>query len=1128
MLHTHDRSSCKFRKRFLSVLASFLCLWIIAGSGVSPARAQWTKLATFDGYISCVRFVNDTLGFVGLGLSPGMPLTAPPIKVYRTTDGGLTWNPATVPQGYSGEICDIQMADTKNGRLAITGGRCALWKTTDGGVTWNETSLFGTGTSVRVTPSAIVVTNLFGLGYISTDGGLTFQNTYFSSTNGMDFVDANHGAISGFRAPNWLYTADGGLTWQASNLNIEGWSVYGAKGTSDFYAAPEGNTYPIHDQVYKSSDYGATWKSIATLPFKFTGDIEGIGEDVLFFQVHWWDAAIAQGFYYSTDKGVTWTNIGGPNMYGDTRFDVLNRCYDIALYGYGDEYGKTLYRYIFPNTGQTAGTLTASAVSLPPISACFVADTSVPLLLGGDCIANAQLKLLSLTGSPAFTLRNHPTLPISLTSRDSVLIQYAGSGNPDTAYLHIQYDLGSGPLDTTVMLTGSTFAPPSLLALQPKIGFGPISSCDTRDTTVYLKNTGCDSLTITSISNLLDGFSNNPPITLPITIAKGDSVAVHISYHPTSLQDSANLVLDTKHGNQTGLAVVRLSGQIRTTELSPSSMSLGLSTLAICGSADTTISFTNPGCDTMIITAASLSPIGDVQLLGVSLPIVIPPNSDTTFRLHFSSQKAETENAVLSLTYTVHGIPYPTLSIPVSAVATTPNETLALSDTELSIASLSRCSADTLRATIANPSCDTLVVSADSLSGNPDFVVLGPLDSVRILPGDSISVSVAVIPQAKGLRSAVLHIHYSNSLGTVGVRDSVIDLSAMIVAGAVDVTESLASVNLGTVTECAAADTLVTLRNRGCDTVTIDSGTLDNSFVVLSPAGAFPIQIPPDSSVNLRITTQIDTAGHPTALTSTLAFQSKTVELPPIPISYSVSYAQPLGLELVPMAGTAPVGSTIYYDVRDTATLANFGVTDVRFSLHVSQDLLGYVSASSLNTLRETSNVTGVMENYDFEITGSPVLQQADGTLARLFFKSYVAPKTYSSITIDSTALNPGDSNFERCTAYLVPQDTALNIMDVCGDPMLRRALNGQPIVLSVRQEDAGSWIVIHSPESHRASLTITNVLGVTVAEEALDLSRGETDVPFAQGLANGAYFITISDESGLVARASMVHVSMP
>ncbi|HZK76296.1 MAG TPA: hypothetical protein VFD13_05240, partial [Candidatus Kapabacteria bacterium] len=645
---------------------------------------------------------------------------------------------------------------------------------------------------------------------------------------------------------------------------------------------------------------------------------------------------------------------------------------------------------------------------------------------------------------------------------------------------------------------------------------------------VYLKNTGCDSLTITNISNLLDGFSNNPPITLPITIAKGDSVAVHIAYRPTSPQDTATLVLDTKHGNLIGAASIRLSGQIRTTTLSPLFSSLALSTIAICGSADTTISFSNPGCDTMIITAASLSPAGDVQLPGVSLPIVILPHSDTNLRVHFSSQKAETVNAVLTLTYTVAGIPFPPMSIPISAVATTPNETIALSDTALSIAALSRCSADTLRATIANLSCDTLVVSADSLSGVPDFVMLGLLDSVRILPGDSVSVSVAVIPQAKGLRSAVLHIHYSNSLGTIGVRDSTIALSATIVAGAVDVTESLASVNLGTVNECVSADTLVTIRNSGCDTVTIDSGTLDNSFVALSPAGVFPIQIPPDSSVSLRITARLDTTGHPTALSSTLAFQSKTVALPPIPITYFIRYAQPLGLELVPMAGSVQVGSAIYYDVRDTAVLANFGVTDVRFSLHVSQDLLGYDSASSLNTLRETSNVTGVMENYDFEITGSPVLQQADGTLARLFFKSYVARESYSPITIDSTQLNPGDSDFERCTAYLVPQDTSLTIMDVCGDPMLRLALNEQPIVLSVRQEEARTWIVIHSPESHRASLSITNVLGITVAEEALDLWPGETDVPIARSLVSGAYFISLSDEAGPVARASMIHVAMP
>ena len=130
----------KVQKILVSVVTSILSFWMIVACGASPARAQWTKLATFDGYISCVRFVNDTLGFVGLGLSSGMPLTQPPIKVYRTTDGGLTWYAATVPGGYSGEIGDIQMVDTHNGWLAMKAwsgtGNTALWHTMDGGLTW--------------------------------------------------------------------------------------------------------------------------------------------------------------------------------------------------------------------------------------------------------------------------------------------------------------------------------------------------------------------------------------------------------------------------------------------------------------------------------------------------------------------------------------------------------------------------------------------------------------------------------------------------------------------------------------------------------------------------------------------------------------------------------------------------------------------------------------------------------------------------------------------------------------------------------------------------------------------------------------------------------------------------------
>ena len=103
-------------------------------------------------------------------------------------------------------------------------------------MTWNETPLAGSGTSVEITPSTMIVTDIIGNGHISTDGGNTFSDGFLNSTNCVNFVDPLHGVISDYRGENWLNSSDGGRTWQNSNMNVESWSVYPDTGTSNFYA----------------------------------------------------------------------------------------------------------------------------------------------------------------------------------------------------------------------------------------------------------------------------------------------------------------------------------------------------------------------------------------------------------------------------------------------------------------------------------------------------------------------------------------------------------------------------------------------------------------------------------------------------------------------------------------------------------------------------------------------------------------------------------------------------------------------------------------------------------------------------------------------------------------------------
>jgi photosystem II stability/assembly factor-like uncharacterized protein len=161
-------------------------------------------------------------------------------NLYNTTDGGATWVQQT--PGLTGTIYSISMVDNLTGWLAATGGYVA--KTTDGGATWNaQVSGFGT--------SAVYNVKMLNAqtGYISgasskfaktTDGGATWTLIPLPAEFGtattlyaLDFLNESYGIVGGSSART-AATTDGGLTWVVDN-SASGtiWGLRIAGGSSD-------------------------------------------------------------------------------------------------------------------------------------------------------------------------------------------------------------------------------------------------------------------------------------------------------------------------------------------------------------------------------------------------------------------------------------------------------------------------------------------------------------------------------------------------------------------------------------------------------------------------------------------------------------------------------------------------------------------------------------------------------------------------------------------------------------------------------------------------------------------------------------------------------------------------------
>jgi len=761
------------------------------------------------------------------------------------------------------------------------------------------------------------------------------------------------------------------------------------------------------------------------------------------------------------------------------------------------------------------------------IPECSSGDTTITFVNKGcDSVHADSLRLAQGT---ALTSQG-VTLPRVVPPNGSITMQvhFAPQGmQTDSLFTWLYYSSPGFHDSIKVPVRAQTApAPPSLFANHTAISFGVVPSCKTLDTVITLTNKGCDSLTIVSVSNLGGGFSFEPPLVLPILLAKGESVQLRVRYVPKSSSDVQNITIGTSHGNKTASITIALNGRISITTLDVSTPQVNMSAIAICRDADTSITISNPGCDTITITSADLKPIGDLQLVGVTLPIILYPGSVTVLQLHFSAQQQESINGVLTLQYHIRNLSQETVDIPIVAIATPTLEAVDRTGSALQMQQVKICDSKVIDLSYTNRSCDTLYFRIKDILGDADFRILNAIDSIALPMDSTITIRIEIDPQKKGTRNTAVRAVYWNRFRSTGIHDWVTDISADILDGSGHIESSLPSADLGTLTLCNSADTTVTLSNSGCDTLIV-TGVLDNAYFDITPIN-FPLRLPPDSLFTWRLSAKLDTTGRPASRNSNLTFTTSKSDnqINPIPLSYNIRYADPLLFTLVPLSNTAFADSAVYYDIRYPTGLAKYGVSNVRFNLHANSDLLTYENYQSKNSVNHTSWLGNGVENYIFDISGAPMQQDADGTIARVWFKSYLTVDTKTAVWIDSVRLNPDEPDFERCTAYSLGRiDTSFALTTDCGSHIFQEVMKGEKLSLRIVQQGERTLLLIHSPLNESAHVAIINVIGSPVGGADLMLTKGENSYAFERVLPEGPLFVTLSSAAGYRSHGRFVHL---
>jgi photosystem II stability/assembly factor-like uncharacterized protein len=129
---------------------------------------------------------------------------------FYTTDGGTTWNPGTLPLGYTDDVNDIAFVSDLVGYAAVDGD--GMMYTVDGGVNWQASTVsYGTYPYTRNDVEAV---------------------TALDDTHG---VATGWGSMIGPQPSVILVTSDAGKTWTCPDPVVYHWQTFGyGYGVSEF------------------------------------------------------------------------------------------------------------------------------------------------------------------------------------------------------------------------------------------------------------------------------------------------------------------------------------------------------------------------------------------------------------------------------------------------------------------------------------------------------------------------------------------------------------------------------------------------------------------------------------------------------------------------------------------------------------------------------------------------------------------------------------------------------------------------------------------------------------------------------------------------------------------------------
>ncbi len=983
--------------------------------------------------------------------------------VYRTTNGGSTWNAmnvgelttashAVITQMYFISPAHGYMTAVVNDTPSFFYG--GLYETRDSGKHWNRITPPRFGFESLAISGAEIFLEKFGIAGWGPDSTVVFDTSsklireVFGGcpsivSNKQKIVYAHHIDYNNptSTSPDGfvLRSSDEGLFWantESGAPSIESWSMYAIPNSAILLRAAEKTQAVVAgSEIQRSTDGGVSWRTVYS--FGQTGAIGDIGGDgcAIYFQTTR-AASPDSGLFRSTDSGITWQKIGGPIHRGDSRsISVVDA--GAVVYAvddsdwWNDQAGLPAGRLPFVKLWRTTdggdGSLpraynpSLTSDSIPRISLCNLSQALVNVS-SNRCSIDWTLDSVILEGDTSdFRLDSIPALPETFggAASDSFHILFAPVGHtgPFTGSIHLHFSLlppASGAYDTTITIIATAVASPIDFASSiSSIDFGSVSTCNSNsDTLVVFTNKGCSPDTITRARLAGSGFSDTSD-TLPIVVQPGDSAAFHYRF--------------------------------------------------------------------------------------------VPPDSGSysgTVTLHVTSMGL-TEDPVIAL----------------SGRAVQGEGVLAVASTSLQAGSFSFCAGDTvLTDTLRNTGCDTLVLSNIRFGGDTAFMLIASPDSL-LVPGASGVFEFQFAPRLKGPHSAMLTFHSQNIANDTGTNNAVTIFGAGL-GGKTALSLDTTPRDFGSLFVCQSRDTTIWLSNPGCDTLKLERATFSNPAYTTDTA--FPIAIPAEDSVPVRVTLtgSADMNG-----TVTFVSNANTgLDTGTVPLRAALLPPARLQLLLSP-AQSAYAGQVVTFYViftGDTGMAAN-ALSGISFDLTHNDNLLALQNVTGLTWLPGAANSTRT-DTFAWKV-GLEAPTYAD-TIGILRFKVYLTDSSTTPLTLSNIALSANGIEPD-CIASVDSNGSGFTYLYQCGEGEIQGFLRsgaisfGEPNYPNPLNAAGGfkTTVPFTTYGSGVASIRIVDAVGKVVLSDNEEATHaGQHFFYFtAEDLPSGTYYYTIEFPKGVV-----------